>query len=126
VNPADLFRLETETINLAPGQVVFNEGDKGDLLYVLLEGSVQIRVGEVVVETAERGAIFGEMALIDDSPRSASAIATAPSRIVGVNRRRFQFLVQQTPNFALHVMRVLADRLRRMDRVLGARKDQGT
>ena len=125
MNPADLFRLETETINLSPGQIVFNEGDKGDLLYVLLEGAVQIRVGEVVVETAERGAIFGEMALIDDSPRSASAVATAPSRIVGVNRRRFQFLVQQTPNFALHVMRVLADRLRRMDRVLGARKDQG-
>jgi len=118
VNPADLFRLETDTIDLAPGQIVFDEGDKGDLLYVL-----QIRVGEVVVETAERGTIFGEMALIDDSPRSASAIATAPSRIVGVNRRRFQFLVQQTPNFALHVMRVLADRLRRMDRVLGSRKE---
>ncbi|HEY2394517.1 MAG TPA: cyclic nucleotide-binding domain-containing protein [Rudaea sp.] len=121
MNPAELFRLETDTINLSPGEIVFNEGDKGDLLYVLLEGAVQIRVGDVVVETAERGAIFGEMALIDDSPRSASATATAPSRIVGVNRRRFQFLVQQTPNFALQVMRVLADRLRRMDRVLGAR-----
>ncbi len=122
MNPADLFRLETDTISLSPGEVIFNEGDKGDLLYVLLEGSVEIRVGEVVVETAERGAIFGEMALIDDSPRSASAIAATPCRIVSVNRRRFQFLVQQTPNFALHVMRVLADRLRRMDRVLGGKQ----
>jgi CRP-like cAMP-binding protein len=118
MNPADLFRLETETIDLAPGEAVFREGDKGDLLYVVLDGTVDVSVGDVIVETAGRGAILGEMALIDDSLRSASVIAKTPCRLVGVDRKRFQFLVQQTPNFSLHVMKVLAQRLRRMDRFL--------
>ncbi len=122
MNPADLFAHSTDTIDLSPGEAVFREGDNGDLLYVLLEGSVDIVVGEAVVETAERGAILGEMALIDDSPRSASAIARAPCRLVGIDRKRFRFLVQQTPNFSIHVMRVLAERLRRMDRHFAAAK----
>jgi CRP-like cAMP-binding protein len=122
MNPAELFRLETDTINLAPGETVFREGDKGDLAYVLLDGSVEIVLGGEVIETAERGAVLGEMALIDDSPRSASAVAKTASRLVGINRKRFQFLVQQTPGFATHVMKVLADRLRRMDRRLLAAK----
>jgi CRP/FNR family cyclic AMP-dependent transcriptional regulator len=122
MNPADLFRHSSDTIDLSPGEAVFREGEKGDLLYVVLDGSVDIVVGAAVVETAERGAVIGEMALIDDSPRSASAIAKTPCRLVGVDQKRFQFLVQQTPNFSLHVMRVLAGRLRQMDRLLVAAK----
>ena len=118
MNPADLFRQETDTTDLSPGEAVFREGDKGDVVYVVLEGSVDIVVGGTVVETAARGAVLGEMALIDDSPRSASAIAKTASRLVAIDRRRFQFMVQQTPNFSIHVMKVMAERLRRMDRLL--------
>jgi CRP-like cAMP-binding protein len=56
MNPADLFRLETDTTNLSSGEWVFRKGDVGDAMYVLLEGNVDIIVGETVVETAERGA----------------------------------------------------------------------
>ncbi len=84
----------------------------------MLDGSVDIVVGMAIVETAERGAVLGKMALIDDSPRSASAVAKTASRLAKIDRRRFQFLVQQTPNFAIHVMKVMAEQLRKMDRLL--------
>ncbi|HEU5100134.1 MAG TPA: Crp/Fnr family transcriptional regulator [Roseiflexaceae bacterium] len=59
------------------------------------------------------GGIVGEMALIDDRPRSATAVAATDCRLVPIDERRFTFLVQQTPMFALAVMRVMAERLRR-------------
>jgi CRP-like cAMP-binding protein len=67
------------------------------------------------VEELGSGGVFGEMALIDTGTRSATAIAKTDCRLVPINERRFQFLVQQTPNFALQLMRIIADRLRRMD-----------
>jgi CRP/FNR family cyclic AMP-dependent transcriptional regulator len=118
VNPADLFRHTTETIELSAGDPVFHEGDEGDVMYVVLDGAVNILIGSTVVETAERGALLGEMALIDNAPRSASAIAKTPCRLVAIDQRRFHFLVQQTPNFSTHVMKVLAERLRKMDSLL--------
>jgi CRP-like cAMP-binding protein len=115
VNPADLFRQDKDAVQLAPGDVLFKEGDKRELMYVLLEGEVEIRLGDYVVETAVPGALIGEMALIDDSPRAANAVAKSPCRLAAVDRRRFHFLVQQHPHFATHVMKELADRLRHMN-----------
>jgi len=87
-------------------------------MYVLLEGIMEIRVGEKVVETSVRGAILGEMALIDHSPRTASVVAKETSKLVKIDQRRFHFLVQQNPFFATHVMKVLAERLNHMNRLL--------
>ncbi len=120
MNLANLFQQETDTINLSLGETLFREGDKADLFYILLDGSLDIVVGGEVIETTDRGSILGEMALIDDSPRSATAIAKSSCRLVGVDRKRFQFLVQQTPNFSIIIMKVLVDRLRRMDQRLFA------
>jgi CRP/FNR family cyclic AMP-dependent transcriptional regulator len=92
------------------------------VLYVLLEGDIDIVAGDTVVETAGRGAILGEMGLIDNSLRSASAVARSASRLVPIDRRRFIFMVQQTPNFSLHV-KVMAERLRRMDSLLERAKN---
>jgi CRP-like cAMP-binding protein len=115
VNPADLFRQDSDAVKFAPGDVLFREGDKRDFMYVLLEGEVEIRLGEYVVETAMPGALIGEMALIDESPRAANAVAKTACRLATVDRRRFLFLVQQHPQFATHVMKELADRLRHMN-----------
>ena len=115
MNPAELFRQETNTVQLAPGDFLFQEGEKGDKMYVLLEGEIDIFLGDFVFETAGPGALLGEMALIDDSPRTANAVAKSPSRLAQIDRRRFHFLVQQTPQFATHVMKELADRLRHMN-----------
>jgi CRP/FNR family cyclic AMP-dependent transcriptional regulator len=121
MNPAELFRKETDTLQLAPGDFLFREGEKGEKMYVLLEGEVDIFLGDFVLETAGPGALLGEMALIDDSPRTANAVAKTPARLAQIDQRRFHFLVQQTPHFATHVMKTLADRLRHMNAVTAAR-----
>jgi CRP/FNR family transcriptional regulator, cyclic AMP receptor protein len=121
MNPAELFRQETNTLQLSPGDFLFREGEKGDKMYVLLQGEVDVFLGEFVFETAGPGSLLGEMALIDDSPRTANAVAKSPSRLAQIDRRRFHFLVQQTPHFATHVMKILANRLRHMNAVTTVR-----
>ena len=115
MNPADLFRQDSNVVQVAAGDFLFKEGDKRDVMYVLLEGEMDIRLGDYVVETAVPGALIGEMALIDDSPRAANAVAKTPCRLAPIDKRRFHFLVQQHPQFATHVMKELADRLRHMN-----------
>ena len=121
MNPAELFRKETDTLQLAPGDFLFREGDKGDKMYVLLEREIDISLGDFVLEAAGPGALIGEMALIDDTPRTANAVAKTVCRLAQIDRRRFHFLVQQTPHFATHVMKTLADRLRHMNAVAAVR-----
>ena len=121
MNPAELFRQETGALQLAPGDSLFREGEKGEKMYVLLEGEMEILLGDFVLETVRQGALIGEMALIDDSARTASAVAKTPCRLAEIDRRRFHFLVQQTPHFATHVMKTLAHRLRHMNAVATAR-----
>ena len=121
MNPPELFRKESDTLQLAPGDFLFHEGDKGDKMYVLLEGEMEILLGDLVLETARPGALIGEMALIDESQRTANAVAKAACRLAQIDRRRFHFLVQQTPHFATHVMKTLADRLRHMNAVAAVR-----
>src|SRR5439155_5065938 len=120
MNPAELFRQESNAVQLAPGDFLFREGEKGDKMYVLLEGEVDIFLGDFVLETAGPGSLLGEMALIDDSPRAANPVAK--SLPPGANRPApLSFLVQQAPHFATHVMKTLADRLRHMNAVTAVR-----
>jgi CRP/FNR family transcriptional regulator, cyclic AMP receptor protein len=121
MNPAELFHKETDTVQLAPGDFLFREGEKGDKMYVLLEGEIDIFLGDFVLETAGPGSLLGEMALIDDSLRTADAVAKTPSKLAQIDRGRFHFLVQQTPHFATHAMKTLADRLRHMNAITAVR-----
>lgn len=118
MNPAELFHHETELQALPAGRVLFKQGEQGGLMYVLMSGTAEITVHNRVVETAEAGTILGEMAMIDDAPRSATVMAKSDCKVLAIERERFNFLIQQTPNFALYVMRVIADRLRRVDAYL--------
>jgi CRP-like cAMP-binding protein len=110
-----LFRNATEFESHPAGKVIFQEGDAGRQLYAVKEGEVDIVVHGRVVETVGPGGIFGEMALIDAGTRSASAIARTDCQLVPVDERRFSFLIQQTPQFALQVMRIIVERLRKID-----------
>src|SRR5262245_20744245 len=118
MNLDDLFRQEADALQLAPGNFLFQEGEKGDTTYVLLEGEIDIFLGDFVLETSGPNSIIGEMALIEDSPRTANAVAKTPAKLAQIDRRRFHFLVQQTPHFATYVMKTLADRLRHMNAVM--------
>ena len=99
----------------AAGDVIFAEGDKGDAMFVVRTGEVTIERGDRVMETLGSGGVFGEMALIDGSPRSATVRAKTDCEVAPINEKTFLFLVHETPFFAIAVMRTLADRLRRMD-----------
>jgi len=112
----NLFR-NAETVSYGAGQTVFSAADKGPAMhmYVIIEGQMEIQIDTKIIEVLGPGEIFGEMALIDDGPRSAAAVAKTDCRLAAVNRRRFEFMVQETPFFALAVMQILADRLRRTD-----------
>lgn len=118
MNLAELFRHETDLIELSAGQTLFGEGEQDDTMYVLMSGAALIVIHDRVVETAEAGAIIGEMGMIDEGPRSATVVAKTDCKFVPIDRKRFDFLIQHTPHFALHVMRVIANRLRRTDSIL--------
>lgn len=106
-----LFR-NADTKDFAAGETIFSTGEEGRNMYVVAEGEVDIWLGQVVAETVKPGGIFGEMALIDQHVRSADAIARTDCKLVPVDQRRFQYLVSETPFFALQVMSIMADRLR--------------
>lgn len=110
-----LVRFATDARSFAAGETVFSEREPGAVMYVVKEGEVDIRVRGKTVETVGPGGIIGEMALIDQQPRSATAVARTACQLVPINEERFQFLVQQTPYFALDVMRMVVQRLRKMD-----------
>jgi len=107
-----LFNNAQSTITLAPGDVVFHEGDIGEEMYGVMEGEIELRQEGRVLRTLETDDVFGEMALIDSSPRSATAVATTDTVLAVINRHRFLFLVQETPMFALQVMSSMAERIR--------------
>jgi CRP/FNR family transcriptional regulator, cyclic AMP receptor protein len=100
------------------GDVIFQKGDPADELYIVKSGKVEIRLGNRLLDTLPELSIFGEMALIDHSPRSATAVAVTDATVVPVGEKQFLFLVSRTPHFALKVMRVLAQRLRTANTVV--------
>ena len=94
------------------GDVIFRQGDPAQELFIVQSGEVEIRLGNRVLETLPQYSIFGEMALIDNASRSATAIAASHAKLVPVSEKQFLFLISNTPYFALNVMRVMARRLR--------------
>jgi CRP/FNR family transcriptional regulator, cyclic AMP receptor protein len=101
------------------GAVIFREGDAARELFVIKSGEVRIQIGNRTVGDLSADHIFGEMALIDSEPRSATAIALTDVELVPVSEKQFLFLVGQTPYFALKVMRILAQRLRVTNKTIG-------
>ena len=95
------------------GDTVFAEGSSGNYMYVVIEGTVDIFLGDKLIDISGPGDLLGEMALIDSNNRSATAIARTESRLARVDENEFLSMVVDTPFFALHVMRVLVQRMRR-------------
>jgi CRP/FNR family cyclic AMP-dependent transcriptional regulator len=115
VSIIDLLSGNSRLVKIAAGDLIFAQGDRGEVMYVVAEGQAQILIDGKAVETVAAGGIVGEMALIDSGPRSASAIAKTECILVPLDDLGFRDLVGRRPEFALLVMRVLVQRLRRMD-----------
>ena len=114
---ADSMAIEKCINEFGVDDVIFEEGSTGRELFVVLDGKVEIAklsgAGKTVIVTLGKGEFFGEMAVIDGSSRSATAIAAAPNtKVMRINHARFVYLVSQQPAFALMVMDALSKRLR--------------
>ena len=97
---------------VAPGELIFAEGDPGTFMAIVMRGSVVIqRQGQVLAEIGA-GSVFGEMALIDGMPRSGDAIAKTHGRLACIDEPHFKNLIREVPDFALILMKVLVERLR--------------
>lgn len=115
MNLLELFEKSRGTVEFGAGTVIFSERQLGNLMYVVLEGEVEIRVNNELVDLVRPGGVFGEMAMVDSKKRSATAITRQSSRLATLDEHEFLEMVKQEPHFAIDVMRILAKRLRKMN-----------
>jgi len=107
--------MDQQAEHFLSGTKIFEEGESGDRMYVVKEGEVDLSVRGKTIAVIGKGGILGEMAVIDNKPRSATALARTECDLVPIDQKRFLSLVQQNPGFAIEVMKVLVERLRLMD-----------
>ena len=110
----DHFKNATETKSFLAGDIVFEVGTTDPHMYAIREGEVEIYFNDVLVETVGPGGFVGEKSLIDGQPHTTTAIAKTDVTAALVDEKKFLFLVHETPTFALQVMRVQAQRIRRL------------
>ena len=109
----ELFAQSPDIKTIQAGTVIFTVGDLGDVMYGVIEGEVELRVQDQVVEVIAAGDVFGEGALVQVPPlRASTAVARTDCKLAAVDASHFKFLVQETPLFALEVIRSLSNRLR--------------
>ena len=96
------------------GAIIMVQGQAGALMYVVAEGRVAISLRGAVVERVGPGGVFGEMALIDQSPRAANAAAEADCVLLGISRTVFLNLVKTEPSFGVSLLTAIAERVRNM------------
>ncbi|GAB4527616.1 MAG: hypothetical protein Tsb0014_08460 [Pleurocapsa sp.] len=115
IRTIELFQKPPSPKNFATGEVIFQAGEQGNVIYGIVSGEVEIWVNGKVVEIIQQGDVFGEGVFVHlDRKRDATAIARTDSLLAFLDREHFMFAVQQTPMFALEVIRSYSDRLRRL------------
>lgn len=115
----EVFRTKCASQQVPAGTVIFKQNDLGDLMYGIVEGEVDVLVNGNVVETLKAGEIFGQGALVDpEYKRLSTTVAKTDCQLVSLDKQRFMFAVQETPMFALAVMREYSKRLRHLKTLL--------
>lgn len=114
-----LLKLDNPTRLRVPAEkVIMREGEAGMTMYVVLSGRMGISVRGTLVESIGEGGMFGEMALVDQSPRTASAFAQTDAELLAINRTVLLTLVKEHPGFSAALLNAVADRLRYMNSLL--------
>lgn len=114
----EVFKDSDDLVALAAQSVLFEEGSEADFMYVVVKGDISLSLHETEIAVVSQGAIIGEMALLGSDPRSATATAVTDCLLAPIDVHSFKLLIQHTPEFALHIMQVLADRLRHANEAL--------
>jgi CRP-like cAMP-binding protein len=107
--------LNLEEVQFPAGQTILHQGEPGKLLYILITGRVKVHLGEFQIASLEPGAYFGEMSLLDSQPHSASVTTLEPSRCWVLTQAQLFQAIAQSPEIGLHIIRVLSDRIRRLN-----------
>jgi CRP-like cAMP-binding protein len=105
-------------LSVAAGQTIFSKGDDGQCMYIVQSGTIEIMVGDKVIETIGANEALGFMTMIDKQPRSSTARAKEACELSQLDERKFRFMVDEVPNFALYIMAVLARRIRGMGKAM--------
>lgn len=113
-----IFQKQSDPKVFSAGQVIFEEGQSGDEMYGILEGEVDILVNGKVIETINTGEVFGIAVLIGVKNRNYTAIAKVDSKLGFLDEKGFLFAVQETPVFALKVMKSYSERLSRLQHMV--------
>ena len=105
------------------GAVIFKENDEGNEMFIIIQGIVEIRKStgqssNKILTTLQKGDMFGEMAIIEKQPRSASAVAVQPTRVLVLNEKLYENMIGSNPDFARKMNRVLSERIRRADAII--------
>ena len=106
------------TIKVPAGNIIFNKGDAGDCMYIVQSGTIDMLIGDTVIETVGENEAIGFMSMIDDQPRSSTARARDAVELSVIDSRTFRFMVDEVPNFATYIMGVLARRIRGMSKAM--------
>ena len=105
------------------GAVIFRENEEGSEMFIIIQGMVEIRKStgsssSKILTTLRKGDMFGEMAIIEKQPRSATAVAVQPTRVLVLNERLYDSMLGSNPDFARKMNRVLSERIRRADAII--------
>jgi len=106
------------SINFPTGSIVFNKGDSGSCMYVVQSGVIEMVIGDKVVEVCGANEAIGFMSVIDEAPRSSTARVKEACELSVIDQRRFRFMVDEVPNFALYIMGAMARRIRGMGQAM--------
>lgn len=113
------FQREVKPHSYSSGDVIFNAGEIGEVMYGVVEGEVELWVNGMVAESILEGDVFGEGALVQPNKvRASTAIAKTDCKLAVLNQDRFLFAIQNTPMFAIELMRSFSCRLRRMKKIM--------
>lgn len=111
----DIFRDWKDVVEFPAKTVIFTERDPADAMYVILSGEVELTLRGEPLGAESEGGMFGEMAMINTGTRNATATTLTKVKLARLNHEQFQKIVGENAEFSLHVMAILANRLRAVD-----------
>jgi CRP/FNR family transcriptional regulator, cyclic AMP receptor protein len=106
------------TIKVPAGGIIFSKGDPGDCMYIVQFGAIDMMIGDTVVESIGPNEALGFMSMVDDNPRSSTAVAREACELSLIDARTFRFMVDEVPNFAAYIMSAMAKRIRGMGKAM--------
>jgi CRP-like cAMP-binding protein len=107
----EVFQDSADVVDFPSGTVIFSEDTEGKHMYVVVKGQIEVSLHDKVIATLQPGEMVGEMALINSDTRCATATTLTDCQLAIIDRSSFESLLRHVPEFASHVMKVLADRL---------------